>query len=132
MVYVDAWIVKFDDRLVETGDADHPASVCLFRRVFGESQQPKEGFVLDPVGSSPMAYRAGREMTDFEREIWARFWDYANDSSLASQHGIRAAHGEAPFMKLTPGKQYRVTLRSSGGLTIIPEDKTPAKSGEAM
>jgi cell division protein FtsB len=132
MVYVDAWIVKFDDRLIESGDADHPASVCLFRRIFGESQQPKDGFVLDPVGSSPMAYRAGRDMTDFEREIWSRFWDYANDSNLAGERGIRAAHGEAPFMKLTLGKRYRVTLRASGGLTIVPEDKAPPKPGETM
>lgn len=132
IVYVDAWIVKFDDRLIETGDAERPASVCLFRRIFGEAQQPKDGFILDPVGSSPIAYRAGRDMTDFEREIWARFWDYANDSNLASQRGIRAAHGEAPFMKLAPGKSYRVTLRASGGLTIVPEEKGAAKSGEAM
>jgi hypothetical protein len=126
VVYVDALVVKFDDEYVEMGDPLRSASLYLFRRVFGENQKPSDGFLLDPVGSEPAAYRTGRKMSDLEREIWAEFWDYANDPVKAKTAGVRAAHGEAPFQKLIPGKRYQVDLRASGGLSFgLPEDLPP-------
>ena len=122
LIYLDAWVIKYNDRLVESGDPLRSMSVCLFRRIFGELQQPRDGFVLDPVGASPAAYRTGRTMTDSEREIWSKFWEYANNPSLAGQAGIRAAHGEAPSIKLMPGKRYRISLRASAGLEIVTEE----------
>ncbi len=132
LIYLDAWVVKFSDELVEVGDPLRAASVCLFRRVFGEAQQPKDGFVLDKDGAQPAAYRSGGDVSDFEREIWTRFWEYANNPETAREAGIRAAHGEAPSIRLQPGKSYKVQLRSSGGLTIVPEDRPPKKGGDAM
>jgi len=125
LVYVDSWVVKFTDEYVEMGDPLRSTSICLFRRVFGEAQQPAEGFVLDPVGSQPAAYRNGGKMSDLEQEIWARFWEYANDPGMAQKAGVRAAHGEAPFQKLIPGKRYKVTLRASGGLSFEPPEDLP-------
>jgi hypothetical protein len=122
VVYFDAWVVKYEDRLVEAGDPLRSMSICLFRRIFGESQEPRNGFVLDAVGSTPVAYRTAGAMTDSEREIWSKFWDYANSPALAGQVGIRAAHGEAPSIKLKPGKRYRLSLRASGGLEIVTEE----------
>lgn len=132
MVYIDALVVKFSDEAVEVADPLRATSFCLFRRVFGEHQQPKDGFSLDPVGSQPAAYRAGREPSDFEREIWSKFWYYANHPEEASKKGIRAAHGEAPFQKLVPGKRYKVLLRSSGGLSFSVEDRPLQPSDKAM
>jgi uncharacterized coiled-coil protein SlyX len=129
LIYLDAWVIKYEDRLVESGDPLHAMSVCLFRRVFGELQQPKDGFVLDPVGATPAGYRTGQKMSDLEREIWSRFWDYANDAALAGRAGVRAAHGEAPSIKLTPGKRYKVLLRASAGLEIVTEDVPSGRSG---
>jgi len=131
VVYFDAWVVKFGDEFVEAGDPLRAASVCLFRRIFGEAQQPRDGFVLDAEGAQPAAYRAGKETSDFEREVWARFWDYANNPETAKEAGVRAAHGEAPSIKLRPGNRYKVQLRASGGLTIVPEE-VPASKPPAM
>jgi hypothetical protein len=128
LIYLDAWVIKYNDRLVEAGDPLRSMSVCLFRRIFGELQQPRDGFILDPIGASPVAYRTGRTMTDSEREIWSKFWEYANNPSLAGQAGIRAAHGEAPSIKLMPGKRYRISLRASAGLEIVTEE---APGGQA-
>ena len=47
VMYVDAWVVKFDDELVEAGDPLRSASLCLFRRLFGEHQEPSDGYSLD-------------------------------------------------------------------------------------
>jgi hypothetical protein len=131
VAYVESWVVKFTDDYVEQGDPLRSTSLCLFRRIFGESQQPSQGFSLDPVGSRPAAYQSGGQMSDLERGIWQQFWQYANDPAMAEKVGVRAAHGEAPFQKLVPGKRYKILLRSSGGLTFVPEDLPPDAAGKA-
>ena len=122
LLYVDAWVVKFDDEHVEADDPLRSTSICLFRRLFGEFQQPNEGFELDGIGSRPRAYSRGDDMTDLERDLWENFWDYANQPQRAAELGVRAAHGEAPSMRLRPDKLYRLVLRASDGLSIIAED----------
>jgi hypothetical protein len=121
-VYVDAWVIKYADELVEKGDPLRSTSVCLFRRIFGEYQEPSQGFPLDPSGSRPTVYSQGGEMSPVERDIWANFWEYANSPAKARAAGVRAAHGEAPSHRLEPGKLYKVELRASGGLSIVAED----------
>jgi hypothetical protein len=125
-IYVDAWVIKYSDALVEAGDPLRSTSVCLFRRVFGEYQEPSEGFPLDATGSRPSVYSQGNELSPLERDIWANFWEYANNPGKAKLAGLRAAHGEAPSIRLEPGKRYRVELRSSAGLSIVAEDVTLA------
>lgn len=129
VVYVDAWVVKFSDQYIEEGDPLRSTSVCLFRRLFGETQQPAEGFSLDPVGAQPTAYRNGGKPSELEEKLWSRFWHYANNPEEAKAVGVRALHGEAPSIKLMPGKSYRVQLRASDGLSIVAEEK--ARGGAA-
>ncbi len=129
LLYVDSWVIKFLDEYVELGDPLRAASLCLFRRLFGEKQAPEEGFPLDAPGTAPEVYRAGGEMTAFEQEIWGKFWEYANNPEAAREKGVRAAHGEAPSMKLVPGKRYRLELRASGGLSFVLEGDSPMGSG---
>jgi outer membrane murein-binding lipoprotein Lpp len=127
LAYVDTWVIKFGDEYVEQGDDLRSTSICLFRRVFGERQLPADGFLLDEEGSQPKVYRTGGKMSDFEKELWSRFWDYANDAELAKEKGVRAAHGEAPSIQLRPGKSYRIELRASGGMSVVPEDTPDVK-----
>jgi len=120
-VYIDGWVVKFEDKYVEQADLERGTSLLLFKRIFGSGQKPDDGYPLDEVGSAPHAYARGGRMSDFERKIWDDFWNIANDSERAKQLGIRAAHGGAPFMRVEKGKSYRILLRSSGDPTIVPE-----------
>lgn len=126
VVYLDAWVVKFGFDYLEQGDPLRSASICLFRRIFGESQPPSEGFALDADRKAPAAYRTGGKPSEFEQQIWSRFWEYANNPTLAKQAGVRAAHGEAPSIKLLPGKRYRVVLQAAGGLRIDPPEDAEA------
>ena len=131
-VYIDAWVVKYADELVEAGDPLRGTSICLFRRVFGENQEPSKGYPLDAEGTRPVAYgHAAAEPSASEKKIWASFWDFANSPERAKKAGIRAAHGEAPYVRLHEGKRYRVVLRSSGGLSIETLDE-PAKAAKAL
>jgi hypothetical protein len=130
VVYIDNWIVKFDDKYIERAEIERSTSLVLFRRIFGEDQTPNEGFAIDTVGSRPQAYGSGNQMSDFERQIWEEFWTIANDESRARDLGIRAAHGEAPSMKLKKGQTYRVLLRASDGLSITPESTSQPIPGK--
>ncbi len=127
IVYIDYWIVKFEDEYIETSDLDRSTSICLFRRIFGEFQQPQEGYVLDEVGVRPTAYARGGQASEFEQKIWDDFWNIANDPEKAKSLGIRAAHGEADYTKLQAGKKYKIELRASGGLTITPGESVEEK-----
>lgn len=130
LVYIEYWVIKFEDTLVEQGDPLHGASLCLFRRIFGEFQEPREGHALDVEGAEPRVYGDSVELTAFQRELWKNFWEYANDPAKARAAGVRAAHGEAPNVRVQPNKRYRIELRASGGLSIKPED-APQPPGEA-
>jgi len=130
VVFLDNWIVKFDDKYVEENDLARGTSLVLFRRIFGEMQQPIDGYPLDPIGSAPRAYARGGQMSDFEKRIWDDFWTIANDPAAADKLGIRAAHGQAVSMKVQKGKSYKVELRASDGLSIVPEIPQPTAPAE--
>ncbi|MCA9184269.1 MAG: hypothetical protein KDA99_01575 [Planctomycetales bacterium] len=119
-VYLDYWVVKFEDRYIEQSAVNRATSICLFRKVFGEYQRPAEGFDLDAVNMRPAAYARGKEISDFERRIWGDFWNIAHSPEKATELGIRAAHGQASYTKLRPGVTYRLSLRASDGMTIQP------------
>lgn len=127
-VYVDYLVVKFDDKYIEEKDIDRSTSLCLFSRIFGDQQKPIDGYALDETGSRPSAYARGGQMSDFEKSIWDDFWSIANDKAMAEEKGIRAAHGQALSMKVKKGKTYRIQLRASDGLSIVPDGE--ASGGE--
>jgi hypothetical protein len=120
VAYIESLVIKFGDDYVEQGDAWRGSSICLFRRLFAETQTPEEGFPLDQVGQPPASYADDR-FPDLVSRLWTRFWDYANDPAEAEAVGVRAIHGEAPFIELRPGSSYLVELRSSGGLSLRKE-----------
>jgi hypothetical protein len=125
ILYVEAWVVKFEDQYVERADPFRGTSICLFRRLWGEYQEPNDGYKIEAVGSRPAAYSRGDEPSELEREIWENFWDYATDPDKAREAGVRVADVEATANKLIPGRRYRVELRASDGLSIKPEFAPP-------
>ncbi len=128
IVYVDYWVVKFEDKYVEAADLERGMSICLFNRIFGEFQQPTEGFSLDEPGRRPGPYARGGVMSELEKKIWDDFWNIANTPQRAAELGIRALHGEAVSIKVHKGKTYRITVRASGGPEIeVDEGGAPKK-----
>jgi hypothetical protein len=125
VVYVDSWVVKFEDLFVEQHEALRSASLVLFRRLFGEHQAPSDGVAIDPPDRRPAVYGGDTAMNALEAELWQKFWELSNDPKQAAKLGVRAAHGEAPSQKLKKGEVYVVTRRASGGLTIQPDRPSP-------
>jgi hypothetical protein len=119
-VYVDALVIKFEDTFVTAGDALKGKALLLFRRIFTDRRRPADGDVLDREGQMPQSYAAERAPTAFERELWARFWELANDPEEAKRRGVRALHGEAVSTRLRKDLVYTITLRATGELAIQP------------
>jgi hypothetical protein len=120
LVYIDYLTVKFDDKYIEQSDLDRSTALALFQRMFGEHQEPINGARLDDVGTRPTAYSRGTPMSDFEKKIWDDFWLIANDPAKARDLGIIAIHGDAPSMRVQPGKTYELDLRATGEMSFKP------------
>jgi hypothetical protein len=123
-VYFDTLVIKFDDHFIEEGDAIKGGALMVFRRVFSNTMRPEDGFVIDKDGQEPDVY-TGRSAerqaaSEFEKDLWKHFWELANDEKLAKERGVRAIHGDAPYMRLEPDRVYEICLRSTGEVIITP------------
>jgi hypothetical protein len=126
--HIAGWIVKFEDRFVETGDPERGTSLFAFKSIYGNEQKPIDGFPLDKPGKRPDAYGKGREVSSFEQDIWDDFWNLAHDKARKEALGVRSSHGAAVFIEdARPGWRYQVRLRSSGDLTLEQQGQSPAK-----
>jgi hypothetical protein len=125
--YIDALLVKFERKLVEEGDGLRGRSLLFFRRAFGDRQKPIEGVPLylrgaETAGSEgiPDTLRIDVRPSDYERQVWTRFWKYANDPAQAREAGIRVAQGEAVHTRAVQGQVYKLTLSAAHGLSLVP------------
>lgn len=119
VAYFDALVIKFDHRYVERGDLLRGRSLYLFQRIFGEHQEPAQGFRIDEEVPAP--YRLRPIPSEFERELWSEFWTYALEPERARAKGIRVVQGEAVRTKLRPDRIYRLTIEAAGGINIAVE-----------
>lgn len=126
LIYVDYWVVKFEDKYVEAADLERGTSICLFKRIFGEFQTANDGFQLDEPGQRPGPRSTGTVMSNLEKKIWDDFWNIANSPDRAAELGIRTLHGDAVSIKVNKGKTYRITVRAAGGPELEVEENVPA------
>ena len=118
LLYVDARVIKFDDAFVESNDLLRGSSLLSFQRLFGEHEPPSAGLELDAVNQLPAAYSGEAGGADFHEALWRDFWKHALNPAVSRESGVRAMHGEAPYIKVVPGARYSLELRTSGGLTL--------------
>ena len=119
-VYFDTLVIKFEDHFVEQSDPLKGQALMLFRRIFSSTMRAEDGFAIDAVGRAPEVYAGRQAPSEFERDLWKRFWELANNEQLAKERGVRAIHGDAPYMRLELDHVYEVALRSTGEVIITP------------
>ena len=86
--------------------------------------QPDEGYYRTrtrPAGT--LSSGATQRLQD----LWAKFWEVANDAPQARQAGVKAMHGQAVYGRLLPHKVYMLVMRSTGEL-ILPGPTEPMGS----
>lgn len=118
IVHFDALVIKFEQEDVASGNDLRGKSLALFRRIYGENQTPADGFRIDPENDVPSVYRVHPEPSEFERQLWSRFWDYARDPDLAARDRVRVAQGESVYEPMMKGDVWTLTLQNNGGLNI--------------
>lgn len=118
VLFFDALVIKFDADDVAAGDALRGKNLSLFRRIYGENQRPMDGYPIDPENQVPDIYRVHPKPSEFERELWKKFWDYATDPELAKQEGVSVAQGEAVYVPMSKGDGWLLTMQNNGGLNL--------------
>lgn len=119
-IYIDCWLVQFEDKYIEQQDFLRSASLCVFKSIFGEIDGPMGAFPLDNQTEGQPGVYKDDEQNKFEKQIWNDFWNVSNDPSLQSELGIRASHGQANYVKAQEGMIYQVKIRSSGAASLEP------------
>ena len=117
-VFIECLVAKFEDEYIEREELDRSTAICLFQRIWGNSQSADDGFAIESATTRPTSYHRGGQVSELEERIWREFWTIANDPQLASELGIRAAHGSAPNIKVEKEGLYELEIRSTGEFTL--------------
>jgi len=122
IVYFDVLIVKFGDKMVADG---REKALYLWRRVYGETMAPQDGFVIEQAGIEPQRYAdLLRVLPIGQREVfWSGIWDLANDPERLKQYGVKAIYGNVVYSKLRPGLIYVFKISAAGQVypEIVPD-----------
>jgi hypothetical protein len=122
IVHFDALIVKFSDKMVMDGKE---RAMYLWRRVYGESMSPQDGFAIESPGAEPARYAdLMKRLSIKQREMfWSNIWDLANNPEKLKQDGITAIYGNAVYSKLKTGLIYVFKISPTGQLypEVVPE-----------
>ena len=118
IVYFDALIVKFGDKMVMDGKTK---ALYLWRRVYGEKMAPEQGFVIEEPGAEPKRYSELLKVLPIKQKrlFWSHIWDLANDPDKLKEHDIEAIYGNAVYSKLREGLIYIFKINPTG--QVYPE-----------
>lgn len=118
IIHFDALIVKFSDEYVQDGKA---RALYLWRRIYGESDAPKDGQLIETPGEAPERYRAITQSLRLKNQpvFWEALWDLANDPQQLIEYGVTAVFGNAIYTKMQPDKVYLFKISPTG--QIYPE-----------
>ena len=118
VAHFDALIVKFDNQFVQEGRG---RSLYLWRRVYGETMAPSDGFPIEAFGREPERYQGLlNRLSHRERDLfWSGIWDLAHDLGALKDYGIEAVYGSAVYTQLQPGLVYIFKISPTG--QVFPE-----------
>lgn len=117
VLYFDGMVVVFPKELVMDGSE---RAIFLWRRIFGEHQEPTYGWKIGEPGEEPARYREFFDKMNPENKetFWTSIWDLANNPDGLKKHGIRSIQGEAISQKMVPGTVYTFILENTGLVRI--------------
>ena len=118
IVYFDALIVKFGDKMVMDGKTK---ALYLWRRVYSEKMAPEQGFAIEEPGTEPQRYGDLLKVLPIKQKrlFWSNIWDLANDPDKLKEHDIEAIYGNAVYSRLREGLIYVFKINPAG--QVYPE-----------
>ena len=122
VVHFDALIVKFSDKMVMDGKE---RAMFLWRRVYGETMAPQDGFPIESPGAEPQRYAdLMKRLSIKQREMfWSNIWDLANNPEKLNEYGISAIYGNVVYSQLKPGLIYIFKINPAGQVyrEVVPD-----------
>jgi hypothetical protein len=96
-------------------------ALYLWRRVYGETMAPSEGFPIEPASQTPKRYSDFLSALSLpEQEMfWDAVWQLADDPDTLKKYGIEGVYGNAVYKKLRPGLIYVFKISANG--RVYPE-----------
>lgn len=113
VVHFDALIVKFSDAYVKDGKG---RALYLWRRIYGESEAPIDGDLIQSPAEAPDRYQVITESLRLQNQpvFWEAIWDLANDPQQLSKYGVTAVFGNGIYVKMEPDRVYLFKIGASG------------------
>ena len=128
-VYIDGWVVKFEDQYVEEADIERGTSLLLFKRIFGSGQRPDDGHVLDEAGArAKLRYQQEQQGEPSWKETvenWKRA--AANEDQLIS-YELRSLEDSFFAVEVTKDDVDEVIARWTG----VPVSSVKQKEAEKL
>ena len=122
IAHIEAMVIEFKPELVIANDPLRGHSIALFTRIFGESQTPASASRIDSPGKMPEFFRGTDEnITQFETNLWQKFWNLESDENLRKEMGVHLATGKGVWGPFEKGKLYTITLEPTGNLSRTVE-----------
>jgi hypothetical protein len=122
IVHFDALIVKFNDKMVMDGKE---RAMYLWRRIYGETMAPQNGFPIESPGTEPQRYAdLMRRLSIKQRELfWSNIWDLANKPEKLNEFGITAIYGNVIYSQLKPDLIYIFKISPIGQVyrEVVPD-----------
>lgn len=122
IVYFDALIVKFGDKMVMDGKTK---ALYLWRRVYSEKMAPEQGFAIEEPGTEPQRYGDLLKVLPMKQKrlFWSNIWDLANDPDKLKEYDIKAIYGNAVYSRLREGLIYVFKINPAGQVypEVIPD-----------
>jgi hypothetical protein len=117
IVHFDALVVRFPDDYVMDGKG---RALYLWRRVYGETMKPADGFPIEEAGAEPARYAPLFEQLPLRDRtlFWSEIWQLANDLNRLRAAGVQGVYGNALYTKLQPGMLYLFKFRNTGQLYL--------------
>jgi len=113
VIHFDALIVKFSDEYVKDGKG---RALYLWRRIYGESDAPADGQLIQSRGQAPERYNAITQSLRLKDQavFWDAVWNLASDPQQLSEYGVTAVFGNAIYSKIEPDKVYLFKISPTG------------------
>jgi hypothetical protein len=122
VVHFDALVVKFDNRVVMDGTE---RSMYLWRRVYGETMQPEDGYPIEETGRVAQRYAdiCNKLSLQNKQLFWKEIWALSNNPQALAAVGVRAIYGNVVYHKLKPSLIYVFKISGTGNLypEIVPD-----------
>lgn len=132
LIQFQALVIRFEDKLIQSGDKLRGKSAYIFLRVFMLDGQNTQVFDITEINQIPLGYKISGVTNEFEQKLWEEFWQYALDPKAREHARIKNAQIEAPGSIFLPGTIYTIRIEHDGGIRIDAEPVPEILKGEKI